>query len=99
MLRGMAGRVPCGDKNGAQIELIAVLYLLMFKSILRATLVAEMNFGGLNPAEQFPGAADQISMNMGLEYVRDRDVLCPRYLDVNVNVRPRIEDRGDTFLI
>src|SRR5438309_10542092 len=95
----MAGRVPRGDENGAKIELIAVLHLLVLESILRATLVAEIDFGGLNPAAQFPRAADQIGMNVGLENVCDRDVLCARYLNVDLNVRSRIEDCGDTFLI
>ena len=81
------------------MKLVAVFYVLMFEPILRGTFVAEINFGGLNPAVQFPGAADQISMNVGLENMRDRDVLRARHLNVNIHVRSRIEDGGDTFLI
>src|SRR6266404_848411 len=91
--------MPHGDENGAEIELIAVLHLFMLESIFRTTLVTEINFGRLNPAAQFPRAADQISMNVGLENVCDRDVLRPRYFNVNVNVRSWIEDCGDTVLI
>ncbi len=96
---GVAGRMARGDKNRTEIELIASLHLLMRESVLRTTLVTEIDFGGLNPAAQFPRAADQIGMNVGLENVCDRDVLCARYLNVDLNVRSRIEDCGDTFLI
>ena len=88
-----------GDKNRTEIELIASLHLLMRESVLRTTLVTEIDFGGLNPAAQFPRAADQIGMNVGLENVCDRDVLCARYFNVDLNVRSRIEDCGHTFLI
>src|SRR6266404_827565 len=91
--------MPRGDVNGAEIELIAVIHLLMLESILRTTLMTEINFSRLNPVAQFPCAADQISMNVRLENVRNRDVLRARYLNVNVNVRSRIEDGGDTVFI
>ena len=91
--------MPGGDENGAEVELIAVLHLLIVESIFRTTLLTEINFGRLNPAGQFPRAADQISVNVGLENVRNSDVLCARHLNVNVNIGSRIEDCRHAFVV
>ena len=36
---------------------------------------------------------------MRFENVRDRDARFARHLDVNVAIRPRIENCGDTFVV
>jgi len=38
-------------------------------------------------------------MDMSFENMRDRNVFCARQVQINFNIRPRIEHRRDAFFV
>ena len=95
MTRGMS----CSDQHFAKSETITVFYFLDFEFVLGSAFVTGKDFRRFQACTEFARAAHQISVNMRFENVCDRDACFSRHLNVNIAVRPRIENRRDSFVI
>ena len=99
VLRCVTRCVPRRHQCLAESELIALLQLLVFELVFRATLVARENICGVQPRLQLTRTAHQIGVNVRLEDVRNRHLRFASHIDVNIDVRAWIENGCDAFIV
>ena len=102
-VRDMLGCVPrCVPRRHqclAESELVALLQFLMFELVFRATFVAHVNVRGIETRLQLARTTHEIGVDVRFENMRNRDACFTCHVDVNVAVRARIENGGNTFII
>src|SRR5204863_9050682 len=99
MLRSVAGRMTSRQDQRSKLEFITVLHRLTIEAVLRAAFTARVNFRRAGAIGQFARAAHQVGVNVGFENVRDRDAVLARRLEINFDVRSRIDYRSGAFLV
>ena len=88
-----------GDNDGAKCKFVAIADFFVFESVVCTSFVANVDLCRFNPAAKLTCTTNEIGMNMGFENMRDGNVFCTRQLEINFNIRPRIEHRRDAFFV
>ena len=78
---------------------IAVLHRLTIKTVLRAAFTARVNFRRAGAIGQLTRAAHQVGVNVGFKNVGNGDAVLARQLEINFDVRSRIDYRSGAFLV
>ena len=95
----MSGGVTRGENQRPEFKFVAILHAFALETVLRGAFAARVNFCRAGARCQFARTAHQIGMNMGFEYVRDRDAIFSGQLEINFDVRPRIDHRRRGLLV
>jgi hypothetical protein len=99
VFRCVSGRVTGREDERTETEFVAVLYRFWFEAILRSGFAARVNFCPASAIGQLARAADQISVNVRFENVRNGDAVLSRQLQINFHIGPWIDYRGGAFFV
>ena len=93
MFGRVARRVARGQHDGSERESITVAHRFMRKLVV-GILGTRENPGTAGAVGEFARAADKVCVDVGLEHVRDRQPMPTGAVDVDVDVRPRVDHCG-----
>ena len=102
-IRHMLGCVTRGVSRGhsylTELEAVAVLNRLVFKSVLRAAFVARINFRRFNPIAKLARTAYQIGVNVSLENMRNGKAGFAGDVHIHIYICSRIKNCPHSFVI
>src|SRR5262249_13213806 len=99
MFRRMPWSVPRCHEHLAKCELIAVFDFFRSEAVVSAAFPARVNLCRFKTRAKLARAADQISMNMRLENMRDGEPRFACHLYIDLHIGSWIEDRRHSFVV
>ena len=91
---GVARRVLGGEDYPAQVDLVAVLQLLLREAVLRPALGTQVHLRRPGTVGQFAAPGQEVGVDVRLQGVGDRQLVLAGQFDVHLHVAAGVDDGG-----